>query len=570
MTEIDERQQKRAANIVWNSAGRYDFRPDFRAYDVRGQADLYWNCIFGAARKHYDYTVFAQIFAGLQQYEDADTYTDLFWLGLENCVYQRELPQRPALEALRRRYAEQFVRQHQGAEDFQFYDSLALAHFSRVLGLEPHVNKYDSKLLDELEFTPEMTEAEIAARAKALFERWFQICTEERRHAQKRSLTQPFKKRGRKNADTQFRRFGLGFTQHPQDVYGGSTDGDVQQKELKTKMTAQELREFMETKYGRSIFSPAETDKLERELCTGSHESCHLLITSGDRPDAAQIRNGFEALSRQREAAQIVRNRASYDANLAQNRSYVAKLSSKIQNSALMHLQPAIIRANSGRLDGGRVWRALSFGDNRVFRKTEHDDIGGLSVDILLDASTSQKSRQEIVSAQGYMVAESLTRCGIPCRVSSFCSMTGYTVLRVFRDYDRPRDNRRIFEYVSNGCNRDGLAIAALHRLMNSSPYEHKLLIILSDVKPNDVVKTRRRETDELVTYEKDVGLTDAALEVRRARADGIAVMCVFTGDDEDVASAKLVYGRDFARIRSLSMFADTVGMLISNQIKNL
>ena len=65
-------------------------------------------------------------------------------------------------------------------------------------------------------------------------------------------------------------------------------------------------------------------------------------------------------------------------------------------------------------------------------------------------------------------------------------------------------------------------------------------------------------------------GIGQPALEVRRARADGIAVMCVFTGDDEDVASAKLVYGRDFARIRSLSMFADTVGMLISNQIKNL
>ena len=105
---------------------------------------------------------------------------------------------------------------------------------------------------------------------------------------------------------------------------------------------------------------------------------------------------------------------------------------------------------------------------------------------------------------------------------------------------------------------------------MNGSPYEHKLLIILSDVKPNDVVKTRRRETDELVTYEKDAGLTDTALEVRRARADGIAVMCVSTGDDEDVASAKLVYGRDFARIRSLSMFADMVGILISDQIKNL
>ena len=60
----------------------------------------------------------------------------------------------------------------------------------------------------------------------------------------------------------------------------------------------------------------------------------------------------------------------------------------------------------------------------------------------------------------------------------------------------------------------------------------------------------------------------DTALEVRRARADGIAVVCVFTGNDEDVPSAKMVYGRDFARIQSLDKFADTVGMLIQNQLK--
>ena len=62
--------------------------------------------------------------------------------------------------------------------------------------------------------------------------------------------------------------------------------------------------------------------------------------------------------------------------------------------------------------------------------------------------------------------------------------------------------------------------------------------------------------------------MTDTALEVRRARADGIAVVCVFTGNDEDLPGAKLVYGRDFARIQSLEKLADTVGMLIQNQIK--
>ena len=284
----------------------------------------------------------------------------------------------------------------------------------------------------------------------------------------------------------------------------------------------------------------------------------------------SKIQNGFEALSRQREAAQIEKDRASYAARRAQNRLAIAKLIGKIQNSVLLHLQPAPVKANSGRINGLLAWRAAMLNDEKVFIKNEQDDMGELSVDILLDASTSQKGRQEAVSAQGYMIAESLTACGIPCRVMSFCSMTGYTIVRIFRDYDKPQDNRRIFEYVSNGCNRDGLAISAAHYLMNSSSYEHKLLIVLSDVKPNDVVKIPSKTGGEAEAYEQDAGITDCALEVRRARADGISVVCVFTGDDEDLPSAKLVYGRDFARIQSLDMLADTVGKLIQNQIKNL
>ena len=248
----------------------------------------------------------------------------------------------------------------------------------------------------------------------------------------------------------------------------------------------------------------------------------------------------------------------------------IAKLTGKIQNSVLLHLQPAPIKANSGRINGLLAWRAAKLNDEKVFVKNEQDNMGDLSVDILLDSSTSQKNRQETVSAQGYMIAESLTQCGIPCRVMSFCSMTGYTIVRIFRDYDRQQDNRKIFEYVSNGCNRDGLAISAAHHLMNTSPYEHKLLIILSDVKPNDVVKIPSKNGGEAIPYEQDAGLRDCALEVRRARADGISVICVFTGEDEDIPAAKLVYGRDFARIQSLDQLADTVGKLIQNQIKNM
>ena len=97
-----------------------------------------------------------------------------------------------------------------------------------------------------------------------------------------------------------------------------------------------------------------------------------------------------------------------------------------------------------------------------------------------------------------------------------------------------------------------------------------EILIVLSDDKPNDVVRMRQKEDGEFINYELQQGIRDTAFEVRSSRADGIAVICVFTGDDEDVASARLIYGRDFARIQSLDKLADTVGMLLQNQIKNM
>lgn len=568
MEELSKLQIRRAENIIWNCAGDYGFRPDFKAFDKDGQAQLYWNCIIGAARRHYEYPKLAQLFKALDQYEDSDTYEGLLWLGLENALYFKELPERPALEQLREDYARSLVRQLANTEDDRFYDFMALAHFTRALGEEPRLGGYDASLLDQLEFSPELSTDDIVDRAKALFDRWFQISAELRKKERRLSPTLFGRKIGKEKGSRRYRHFGAGFADHPDDVYGGeNTSGKREEHELRTKLSAGELREFMESKFGEPIYRQARMLEIERSLCTGNHSDCHLLFTRGEVVKG-KIKNAFEALQKEKEAAQIDKNRKSFYSQLPRNMTVIAKLTEKIQNSVLLHLEPMEVKANSGKLKGGLAWRAANLDDDKVFSKTEQGDKGNLSIDILLDASTSQKRRQELVSGQGYIIAESLSRCGIPCRVMSFCSMTGYTVMRIFRDYNQWNRNDKIFDYVSNGCNRDGLAIRAAHYLINDSPYEHKVLIVLSDVKPNDVIKIRERSGGELSAYEYETGLTDTALEVRRARADGIAVVCVFTGNDEDLPGAKLVYGRDFARIQSLDKFADTVGMLIQNQIK--
>ena len=573
MPEISELQKKRAENIIWSCAGCYTFTPDFKAYDRNGVADLYWNCIIGAVRKHYDYPVIEEVLRSFQQYEERDTYEGLMWLGLENCVYQKEVLQRPVLSKLRVQYASAYVAQNKGilTEDRDFLSILSLAHWMRVLGEKPLLSTFEEKLLDELEFSPDLDTAAIAGRARELFLKWFQILAEEKKREKHGFSLPTFRNRGKRPGKMRYRKFGIGLADHPDNLYGGvSTGGREENPEIRTTLSAAELRAFMETKYGSSIFPPQKTAEIEHSLCTDSHTNCHLLFTYGDRTSVSSIQNAFEALSRQREAAQMDSNRRYYQNHIVRNKITISKLSGNIRNSVLMHLEPSPVKAGSGRLNGRSVWRAEMLDDENVFLKNEHSDAGNLCVDILLDASTSQKNRQEIISTQGFIIAESLTLCAIPCRVMSFCSMTGFTILRTFRDYGKPRDNRRIFDYVSNGCNRDGLAIRAAHFLIQDAPFENKLLIVLSDVKPNDVVRIPSRRNEEAQLYESFAGIADTALEVRRARADGISVICIFTGNDEDVASAKMVYGKDFVRIQSFDRLADTVGRLIREQIKTM
>ena len=81
MTAISELQQRRAINSIWNGARDYGFQPDFKAYDAEGRAELYWNLLIGALRRHYEYPKLQKLFASFSQYEESDTYEGLLWLG---------------------------------------------------------------------------------------------------------------------------------------------------------------------------------------------------------------------------------------------------------------------------------------------------------------------------------------------------------------------------------------------------------------------------------------------------------------------------------------------------------
>ena len=123
-----------------------------------------------------------------------------------------------------------------------------------------------------------------------------------------------------------------------------------------------------------------------------------------------------------------------------------------------------------------------------------------------------------------------------------------------------------IFRYFTAGANRDGLGIRLAAEMMRGNHAEHRLLVVLSDCKPNDPLMVRDAG-GVYRNYEKDLAVEDTAAEVHRARLDGISVVCVYTGSDEDLTAAKRIYGQEFTRIRTLSQFADRVARLLKEGI---
>lgn len=513
-------QKRRADNIIWNGAKDYSFVPDFRAYSSNGEVDLYWNIIFGSARRHYEYEKLEKLFSMLDKYKNAALYETIFWNALEPVLFQTELQSRPVLEQMR-----------------------------------------PTPVETELKLNAEMTTDEIVDTAKQFFLEHYglygdgKIRLKYRLPHLKRLSVDSFLQRGR-------------VFDHEPGYYHGearSWDGDFS---LSTKLNESELRAFLETKFGKSIYSMDRLVRIEKLLCTGNHKFTHLFYTRGEIGELHGIYSTFEMHQRKRQAELIANNRAYYQKNLLHNRLLISKLSTSIMNSILLHMQPAPIKANYGAVNPVLAWRAAKLHDEKIFTRTENENAGDISVDILLDASHSQVSRAEKISSQAYIISEALSRCRVPCRVMSFCSMSGFTIMRLFNEYSSV-DNSSIFDYYTEGCNRDGLAIRAAGYLMSGTSYAHKMLIVLSDVKPLDVAKIRKDERDVGVSYDEMRALKDTAHEVRRLRAEGISVICVFTGTDEDLPSAKIVYGQDFVRIRDFSLFADTVGKLIIDQMKH-
>lgn len=67
---------------------------------------------------------------------------------------------------------------------------------------------------------------------------------------------------------------------------------------------------------------------------------------------------------------------------------------------------------------------------------------------------------------------------------------------------------------------------------------EHKILIVLSDGRPYDVILNRPNARNPQ-PYQGKYAISDTAFEVRKLRSKGVCVLGVFAGEEKDLPAEK-------------------------------
>ena len=342
---------------------------------------------------------------------------------------------------------------------------------------------------------------------------------------------------------------------------------EKRQKKRSVKVVTPEMLEkaytYVELNYGKSYLSEAEEKKINYQMCRGIHSDCSLYFTEGILKNP--VKSNF-----QYEYAKRLRNKNIW---LYHDKHRIVKhnitvLTETLRKSLVLRSETQTVLSDRGMIVPSRLWRIGRTNDAKLFQQELKGEISDFVVDVLIDASGSQMKRQGDVALQAYIISEALSNVDIPYRVMSFCTFWDYTIMHRFRRYDDPRsENDNIFNYVTSSNNRDGLAIRTAGYDLLQREEEKKIMIILSDGRPYDVIINRPNAKNP-EPYQGKAAIADTATEVRRLRNLDVSVLGVFAGEEKDLATEKKIFGKDFAYIRDIANFSKIVGRYLTKQLE--
>lgn len=569
--------ERRALNVVWNAAGSYDFEPPFLAFYPTGRPDLYFDLVIGLACKYFDMGRLSAFYKGYEGSRKAQELDEYLWLGIENCVFEKELPHRPVLSRLRRERAEEFFRMipTMSRQQMMFSSMPVLdqqeARWASVLDKRgPLLSPREQRIEAALRFPGALDTDALTNRMAEFLETYFHEKPGGSPHPQlMRAFAGRVMRHVKQQKDVLFLRTGSGTG----DEKGSVTLGHFALGP-RVHLPDADDEAYIESCFGPCILTQGEMRILENMLCKGSHAYCRLWIAGcgNARPDE-------DAALKAKRAAQEGASRAYLASNKRMLHGQVSQLTSRIDAIFESYLRFLPHASDSGRLEAGKAWRMRLLGDTHVFEKSGDEAEKHLSVTLLLDASMSRVNTQEVIASEAWVIAESFRAAGIPVQVLCFRSLRGFTVLEVLKSWnDKKADG--VLRFYAGGWNRDALALRTVGELVRqrrAMDDNRQLLFVLTDGNPNDSTPMPPLKSDGSIDervlgvsreYEGPGAVADTKAAVSELQKEGIRVGAVFHGATYHLESVRQIYGEDYIRIRRLDQLSGAVAGLLLRQMQ--
>ena len=581
--------ENRVNNLAWTISGMYDEDIDSSEKDYSSKdVSLYFAIIAGARRKYLDWNIIKKyIMSRIKKSYNKDILYTLIELILNSVVEDKVISERPGVAEIRSKAYSDVLANYNKIHKEDILQTLRYTFILQAMDKHPVVDGLTRRIIKDIKSIDCNSDLmDILKRIDEIYLTYFEFIINSQIEAGKMN------EENIKNVNVDFDTFSdfmyeeLYMDEESEIIENEINNisnsmllesigemGDVNLEKSPNRVIyvdeemAQKIYNKVEYYYGKTFLSEGEIKKIESKHCRNTHEGCRIHFTDGVL--RSECNNAFQLkyVTRQKE-----NNIYKYRDNIKLHKRSINKLKESISRILIEESATDRVYSDGGTICANRAWRIGRSNNNKVFYKDIQNEKGKYVIDILLDASGSQSRNQFNVAIQAYIIAAALTSIGIPNRVMGYLSFLDYTVLKRYRDYD---DNintcENIFEYFAAGNNRDGLAIKATCDALLEREEENKILIVLSDGKPNDVKigRDRSRSLRGEASYKGIIGVKDTALEVRKARKQGILVLGVFTGKEKDLDAEKIIYGKDFIYTRDIERFSDIVAMYLKKIIKN-
>ena len=579
----------RINNLAWTISGDYAEGIEVLEKDYSSkEVSLYFGIIAGARRKYVDWGIVKKyLIHRVNKGYEKDIILDLVQIVLNNLVESKVIEDRPGIEEIRAKAYKDIINGFAKIYNDNILQKIKYTFILEGMGKHPSIDGLSRRLINEIKNINLNNEIiEILKDVDSIYIKYFNTIANEL-DKNKRSDSKEYKE-----IDIDFDTFSdfmyeelysdedEKFMENEIDSISSSmlveSVGESKLSDSRNTSNrviyvdeeiASKIYEKIEYYYGKSYLNKSEIKKIETKNCRNVHEGCRVHFTEGVL--RSECKNVFQVkyVTRHKE-----NNLKKYREKIKIYKRNINKLKENLSRILIEESINDRVYSDCGTIDANRAWRVGRSNNNKIFYKDIENEKGRYVIDILLDSSGSQSRNQYRVAIQAYIIASALTMAKIPNRVTGFSSFLDYTILKRFRDYEDPVSiNENIFEYFCTGNNRDGLAIKCICDGLIEREEENKILIVLSDGKPNDVKigAEKERSIRGESAYKGKIAIKDTANEVRLARQKGILVLGVFTGKENELTTEKMIYGKDFIYTKNIERFSDIVSMYLKKIIRN-